>query len=85
MNVSDTRKLDQTKGAHQNWSCSMEYSSFVYVYECHLNNAVYVISVSQALITTAQRPPEAEDRLCWFYRFFRVGFRFRNCLTPNAC
>ena len=55
-----------------------------------LNNAVYVISVSQALITTAQRPPEAEDRLCWFYRFFRVGFRFRffsfrNCLTPNAC
>ena len=36
MNVSDTRKLDQTKGARQSWSCSMEYSSFVYVYECHL-------------------------------------------------
>ena len=75
MNVSDTRKLDQTKGARQSWSCSMEYSSFVYVYERHLlNNAVYVISVSHALITTARRPPEAEDR---FYSFFRVGFRFR--------
>ena len=34
MDVSDTRKLDQTKGARQIWSCSMEYS---------LNNAVYVI------------------------------------------
>ena len=34
MNVSDTRKLDQTKGARQSWSCSMEYS---------LNNAGYVI------------------------------------------
>ena len=27
-----------------------------------LNNAVYVISVSQALITSARRPPEVEDR-----------------------
>ena len=36
MNVSDTWKLYQTKGACQSWSCSMEYSSFVYVYECHL-------------------------------------------------
>ena len=36
MNVSDTRKLDQTKGARQSWSCSMEYSSFVYVNERHL-------------------------------------------------
>ena len=83
MNVSDTRKLDQTKGARQSWSCFMEYSPFVCVYECHFENAVYVISVSQALITMARRPPEAEDRLC---RFFRVGFRFRfffrNRLTP---
>ena len=86
MNVSDTRKLDQMKGACQSWSCSMEYSSFVY--ERHLwimLNAVYVISVYTGADYDTQRPPEAEDRLCWFYRFFRVGFRFRNCLTPNAC
>ena len=47
--------------------------SFVFT-SATLNNAVYVISVSQALITMARRQPEAEDRLC---RFFRVGFRFR--------
>ena len=35
MNVSVTRKLDQTKGARQSWSCFMEYSPFVCVYECH--------------------------------------------------
>ena len=35
MNVSDTCKLDETEGAYQSWSCSMEYSSFVYVYERH--------------------------------------------------
>ena len=42
-----------------------------------LHTAVYIISVSQALITMAQRLPEAEDRLCQFYRFLCVGFRFR--------
>ena len=36
MNVSDTRKLDQTKRVRQSCSCSMEYFSFVYVYERHL-------------------------------------------------
>ena len=31
-----TLKLDQTKGARQSWSCSMEYSAIVYVYKHHL-------------------------------------------------
>ena len=56
-------------------SCSIEYSSFNPLFIClrvpSLNNVVYVNSVSQVLIMTAQRLPEAED---WF---FRVGFRFR--------
>ena len=30
MNVLDIWKSDQTKGARQSWSCSMEYSSFIY-------------------------------------------------------
>ena len=47
-----------------------------------LNNAVNIISVSQSLITMAERPPEAEYRLCWFYRFFLlVLIFFQNCLT----
>ena len=46
----------------QSWSCSMEHSSFVHIYRGpSLNmNAVYIFSISQALITT----PEAEDQLC---------------------
>ena len=56
-------------------SCSIEYSSFNPLFIClrvpSLNDVVYVNSVSQALIMTARRLPEAED---WF---FRVGFRFR--------
>ena len=86
MNVSDTRKLDQTKGARQSWSCSMEYSSFVYVYEHHLWIMRYMSLANRR--RWLRRPPEVEDRLCWFYRGFFLsvfGFRFRffsrNCLT----
>ena len=39
---------------------------------------MYVISILQVLITTAQRPPEAEDQ---FYRSFCVGFRFDKFTT----
>ena len=38
-----------------------------------LNNAVYVISVSQALITTVR--PKRRIGYVWFYRFFRVNVR----------
>ena len=41
-----------------------------------LHTAVYIISVSQALIRMAQRPPEVEDRLCQFCRFFVSVFGF---------
>ena len=63
---------DQTKGAcmAELWSCSLEHSSFVHIHRApSLNmNAVYIISISQALITT----PEAEDQLS---RDFCVDFR----------
>ena len=51
-------------------SCSLEHSSFVHIHRApSLNmNAVYIISISQALITT----PEAEDQLS---RDFCVDFR----------
>ena len=53
MNVLDTRKLDQTKGACQSLSCSMEYSSFVYIYrKPSFNNAVSLLSLAY--------------RRCWF-------------------
>ena len=81
MDVSDTRKLDQTKGARQSWSCWSRVGHGIFFLRLCLRapslNAVYVISVSQALITTARRLHEAEYRLCWFYRFFCVSFRFR--------
>ena len=53
-----TSKLDQTKGTRQSWPCSMEYYSLHLGLQApSLNNVVgtgvYVISVSQALITTA--------------------------------
>ena len=46
------------------------------------HNTVYVNSVSQALITMAQRPHKAEDRFCRFYCFFRVVFWFGFFLEP---
>ena len=52
---SDIRKSYQTKGDRQSWSCSMEYSFFVYIYRApSLNNAIYTIRMSQALITTTK-------------------------------
>ena len=71
MNVSDTRKLDQTNGACQSWSCSMEYFPFFYVYERHL---WIMRSMSLAYRRRWLRWPKAKDRLRWC---FRVGFRFR--------
>ena len=51
-----------------------------------MNNAVYVNSISQALITTARRPPKAEDRFCQFYNFFLcrllVSLFFENRPVP---
>ena len=78
MNVSDTWKLDQTKGARQSWSCSMEYSSFVYVYEHHL----WIMRYMSLADCRRWLRRQAEDR-------FLIGFRFRffsrNRLTPNVC
>ena len=45
----------RSQGRRASWSCSMEYSPFVSLYlrAPSWNNAVYDISVSQALTTTA--------------------------------
>ena len=72
MNVSDTRKLDQTKGARQSWSCSMEYSSFVYVYERHLWIMWYM--------SLAYRRRWLRRPVSVFESVF-----FRNRLTRNGC
>ena len=55
MNISDTCKSDWTKGAHQSFFCSMEYSSFIYIYRApSFNNVVYIISILPVLIPTAE-------------------------------
>ena len=66
IDVSGTRKLEQAKVARQSWSCSMEYSSFVYVYERHLWIMRYILAYRRCWL---QRP-EAEDRLCGFQSQF---------------
>ena len=61
--VSDTQKLDQSKGARQS---AMQYSSFVYIYRApYLNNTVNIISVLQALITTPKGHPQQKTGLFW--------------------
>ena len=67
IDVSDTRKLEQAKVARQSWSCSMEYSSFVYVYQRRLWIMRYI---SLAYRRCWLQQPEAEDRLCGFQSHF---------------
>ena len=50
----------------------------------YLTNAVFIISVSQALIRTTRRPPKAEDGLCRFYwGFFRTRLTLSSSSADN--
>ena len=68
----------------QIWSCSMQYSSFVYIYIApYLNNAVYYINYHIAGTAWLRRPKAAWNRrsvICWFTGFFQNhGFGLQRC------
>ena len=66
MNVSDTQNSDQAKRACQSPSCSIEYSSFIYIY------MRYFISILQVLITTDEGCPKRKISYVGFILIFFV-------------